>query len=141
MPVERAVRTLALAGTLALAAGCGGGSGPPPIARGVPCVTCGMAVQDLRFAAELERDGRWRVFDSIECLLREPPDGSAAWLSDYDTETLVRADSAWVVRGAFPSPMGGGLAAFRAREAAESVAAGTGGRVGRLASFAGELAR
>ena len=52
-------------------------------------------------------------------------------------KTLHAADSMWVVRGSFPSPMGGGYAAFLERASADDVAARTSGRVARLASFTG----
>jgi len=123
-------------------AGCTKSGGPPPIAAGTPCAACGMEVQDLRFACERRAGRGWRVYDAIECLARDA--GSAAggtgnaWLADYDSRTLHAADSLWVVRGAFASPMGGGLAAFRDRAAADSVAAMTSGRVERLATFMAE---
>jgi hypothetical protein len=127
-----------------LATGCARSSAPPPIAPGTPCAACGMEVQDLRFACEREIGGSWRVYDAIECLVRDA--GAAAarpatgdtWLADYDTQRLHAADSVWVVRGDFPSPMGGGFAAFRERAAADSIAAMTSGRVDRLAAFLAE---
>ena len=137
-----------LAAALLSGAGCSGASGPPPIATGTPCAACGMEVRDLRFACERRADGDWRVYDAIECLMREAgtdadamPAGAhaaRAWLADYDTRTLHAADSIWVVRGGFASPMGGGLAAFRDRTAADSIAAVTSGRVDRLAAFMAE---
>jgi nitrous oxide reductase accessory protein NosL len=130
--------TAALAAFLT-AAGCASPGVPPPIARGTPCAACGMEVQDLRFACQRRAGRAWRVYDAIECLLRDARsgDGAAApaWLADYDRQTLHEADSMWVVQGEFPSPMGGGLAAFLARAAAESVAATTRGRVDRLGAF------
>ena len=116
---------------------CARPAGPPPIALGTPCAACGMEIQDLRFACERQAGEAWRVYDSIECLLG---DGSAAgrvYLADYDRKTLHHADSLWVVRGGFPSPMGGGYAAFLERPAAEEIAGATRGRVGRLGDFAG----
>ena len=127
---------------LVLGAGCAGSSGPPPIATGTPCAACGMEVQDLRFACERKADHGWRVYDAIECLTRDAGSTAGgtgnAWLADYDSRTLHAADSLWVVRGAFASPMGGGLAAFRDRAAADSVAVMTSGRVDRLAAFMAE---
>lgn len=119
---------------LGFALGCAPASGPPPIARGASCDACGMTIADLAFACERRVEGAWRVYDSIECLLREP--GADAYLADYDTRTLHDVDSMWVVRGSFPSPMGGGYAAFLERASADDVAARTSGRVARLASFA-----
>jgi hypothetical protein len=89
-----------------------------------------MEVQDLGFACERFRSGALRVYDSIECLLRDPPAPTdVVYLTDYDSRALHRADSLWIVKGRFPTPMGGGLVAFQGRSAAEEVAARTGGRV------------
>jgi len=118
-------------------AGCAP-AGPPRIASGSACAHCGMPVEDRRFACE-RRDpgprGHWHVYDSIECLaagwdrrvtIRD------AWIADYDQAALHRADSLWVVRGRFPSPMGGGLAAFLDRAAAGTVATQTHGEMLRF---------
>jgi nitrous oxide reductase accessory protein NosL len=101
-----------------------------------------MEVQNLRFACERHAGGRWRVYDSIECLLRDraasagaiPAAEAAAqtWLADYDTEQIHRADSLWIVSGSFTTPMGGGLAAFLSRESAEEVALNAHGRMHRF---------
>jgi hypothetical protein len=107
-----------------------------------------MEVRDLRFACERDAGKRWRVYDSIECLIRDAaaapaapvagaigPRPDAVWLSDYDHQALHASDSLWVVRGEFASPMGGGFAAFLDLAAADSIAAATRGRVDRLAAF------
>jgi nitrous oxide reductase accessory protein NosL len=112
-------------------AGCAAGDGPRPIALGTPCAACGMSIEDLRYACEQERDGAWRAYDAIECMARARDAAARAWLADYDSRTLVAADSAWVVRAEIPSPMGGGYAAFRDRGAAEAIAAERSGRVMR----------
>jgi len=128
------VTALALSGT----PGCAHRTGPPAISRGTPCVTCGMGVEDPRFACERNADGRFKVYDSIECLLQEAGPAvpkTGVYLTDYDQGTLHPADSLWIVKGAFPTPMGGGLAAFASRAAAEEVASRTEGRVGRLAEL------
>ena len=135
---------LLLAATLVSPAGCARSGSPPAIRLGTACAGCGMEVQDLRFACERRSAGAWRVYDAIECLMRDvnaAPGGTgggavaagSTWLADYDRQTLHPADSLWVVRGSFPSPMGGGFAAFLARTAADSIAAATQGRVERLA--------
>jgi copper chaperone NosL len=111
-------------------------SGPPAIRIGSPCAGCGMTIEDRRFACERLARGAWKQYDSIECLARDGGVGGAIWLSDYDRAALAPTESLWVVRGDFPSPMGGGLAAFRDRAAADEVAARTRGRVGRLAEIA-----
>jgi hypothetical protein len=126
----------------ALAAGCARSPGPPPIRLGSACAGCGMEVRDLRFACERESAGGWRAYDAIECLIRDAGSGATGapaaggvWLADYDRQTLHPADSLWVVRGSFPSPMGGGFAAFLSRAAADSIASATQGRVARLAAW------
>ena len=88
-----------------------------------------MTIQDAHFASEQRTGGAWRVYDSIECLLREPGAEGEAFLADYDATSLHAADSMWIVRGRLDSPMGGGLAAFRTRVQADEVAAATAGEV------------
>jgi hypothetical protein len=96
-----------------------------------------MEVRDLRFACERRAGRDWRVYDAIECLIGDataPPAGGA-YLADYDRQSLHTAESLWVVRGEFASPMGGGFAAFLDLAAADSIAAATRGRVDRLTGF------
>ena len=140
-PPSAAVWTVAFA---LCAAGCARPAGPPAISLGTPCAGCGMEVQDLRFACERQVNRGWRVYDSIECLVRDaaaPAPGARtarptiAYLADYDHRTLHAAESLWVVRGEFASPMGGGFAAFLDLAAADSIAATTRGRVDRLSAF------
>ncbi len=142
----RAHETMAILTALVLCvAGCARSAGPPAIAVGTPCAVCGMEVRTLRFACERREAGHWRVYDSIECLIRDAgaspmavaaaPRSRTIWLSDYDLQTPHAADSMWVVRGEFASPMGGGFAAFLDLTAADSIAAETRGRVDRLAAF------
>jgi nitrous oxide reductase accessory protein NosL len=124
-------------------AACSPPAGPPAIVPGSPCAACGMDVRDLRFACERQVGTRWRVYDAIECLLRDgaAAAGGPAYLADYDRQVLHPADSLWVVRGEFASPMGGGFAAFLDRAAADSIAVATRGRVDRLAAFTGAAER
>lgn len=134
---------LATAAGIALALlgapGCAHRTGPPRISRGTPCATCGMGVEDPRFACQRDASGKLRVYDSIECLLQDAGSAVSAngvYLTDYDHGLLHAADSLWIVKGSFPTPMGGGLAAFESRAAADEVASRTQGRVGRLAELA-----
>ena len=115
-------------------AGCARNAGPPAIELGVECATCGMEVSDLRFACERSTAQGWRVYDSIECLLRDDAAGESV-LADYDAKSLHLSDDLWVIHGSFPSPMGGGYAAFVSRATADSVAARTTSVVGRLEHF------
>lgn len=135
-------RVLLVAVLLLAAAGCARrtprADARPETLSGGPCDLCGMPIEDPRFACERRAEEGWRLYDSIECLVRDA--GSAAgfgsWLSDHGTGTLHRSDSMWVVRGHFASPMAGGLAAFVERAPAESLAAASGGTVARLGEIA-----
>jgi nitrous oxide reductase accessory protein NosL len=134
---------VALAVALVLAAGCARTPAEPRVRLGTPCVTCGMNVQDLRFAClRREKDGD-RQYDSIECLVKDAAggalDGERLFLADYDEQRLHDAESVWVVKGDFPTPMGGGLAAFATLESAREVADRTHGHVGRLHELAPEV--
>jgi hypothetical protein len=96
-----------------------------------------MAVQEVRFAGLLRNGDGDRQFDSIECLVKDSNFRSARiYLADYDQGDLHAAESLWVVKGDFPTPMGGGLAAFASVESAREVAERTQGRVGRFAELA-----
>ena len=114
------------------AAGCGPrGDGPVPIHAGTPCARCGMEIRSLKFACERVEAGRARCYDALECLRageRANPAGRA-YVPDYDSERLLPLDSVWVAHGRFPTPMGGGFAAFATRDAAEQVARQTQGEV------------
>jgi len=131
--------SLALA--TALLAGCARSAGPPPIAAGTECAACAMEASSARFACERHVDKSWRVYDSIECLMRDagPAVATTIWLPDYDERALHRADSLWIVKGDLATPMGGGLVAFRSRSAADSVAASSHGRVGRWTDFVAQV--
>lgn len=133
MTRRRALACAALAAAAVLIS-CAGARGPRPIRPGEACATCGMSIQDLRFACERTDAPGVRTYDSIECLLRDPTAAASArtWLTDYDTRALHASDSLWVVEGALPSPMGGGLAAFLSPRAARAVARHARGRVSRL---------
>jgi hypothetical protein len=131
-----ALAALGALATLAAFSGCAG-SGPPRIPLHGRCVSCGMGIEDLRFACERPVNSKWRAYDAVECLIHDTAKlpGGPAWLSDYDTRALHAADSMWVVKGEFPTPMSGGFAAFARRSAADSVAALTHGQVGRFATW------
>lgn len=127
-----------------LAAGCATASdGIPRIVAGTPCAGCGMEARDLRWSAARRMGDRVRVYDSIECALRDESGTAASrkavlYLADFETSALHRSDSLWVVRADIPSPMGGGFAAFLNPKAAERVAAERNGRVARFPDFAAD---
>ena len=133
-------RALLLLLPLAMLAGCARPG--PHVAFGAPCSTCSMTITDARFACVRRDDGRWKSYDSIECLLHDGgATGVTAWLSDYDTRRLVPADSLWIVHGDFPTPMGGGWAAFARQGAAAEVAREARGTVARFAEVVAEAPR
>lgn len=135
------MRRSALLLALILLAGCAG-DGRPRLHLGEPCTSCSMGIADLRFAAAQRVEGRWLAYDAIECLIRDAgANPGAVWLPDYDTRVLHPADSMWVVRGEFPTPMSGGFAAFVDRAAADTVAAETHGTVARFADWASRSPR
>ncbi len=119
--------------------GCGvrADGAPPPIRPGTACARCGMGIEDAKFAATRKVEKTWRAYDAIECLIadRAGAAGGPAWVADYETKALLPESAAWVLHGDFPSPMGGGLAAFAERAMADSLAVLTHGTVGRLSAF------
>ena len=128
----RVDRIMILLLALLAAAGCVRQLGPVPIRIGTPCAFCGMEVQDLSFACETMDGGKARIYDSIECLLRDDTARARpTYLPDYDSRSLHEADSLWIVKGSFPTPMGGGVAAFLRHDAADEVALRAHGIVGR----------
>jgi copper chaperone NosL len=84
-----------------------------------------MIVSEARYAAATATaSGQTLVFDDIGCLLQYRQKHSAAWAAvwvhDYETQTWLRADSAWyLVSPAVHSPMGWGIAAFATEDAAQ----------------------
>jgi hypothetical protein len=123
---------------------CGSDSreAPPSIAAGeTVCASCGMTVRDLQYAAAVRESGTVRAFDAIECLLRDlrsrggtvPAD---TWLADFSSKTLHRAATMTVVAAGYPSPMGGGYAAYQDGAEAQAAAASRGGVAGSLEDFA-----
>ena len=133
---------LALVLVLVVTAGCSREPGPPRIEIGEPCATCGMAVQEIRFAGLLRDEDGDHQYDSIECLVKDVAGREArVYLVDYDRGTLHAAESVWIVKGDFPTPMGGGLAAFASIEGAREVADRTNGRIMQLADLSKEAVR
>ncbi len=131
---------------LVIACGCKSDAQGPSINVGkAVCESCGMTVQDARFAAVVKDGSTVHTYDSIECLLkhrRTAGDASAAgiWIMDFDTQTLQPASSVTIVKGDFPSPMGGGYAAFADAAQARAQAEAHQGRVGTLdQALSGEL--
>ncbi len=122
-----------------LLAGCGGqpaAAGPPEIAFGRDtCSRCGMIISDQRFAAALTADEKEAVLfdDAGEMLMTVAGDGAGtwrAWTQDRNEGGWLDAKSSVFVRGdAQLTPMGTGIVAFGAREAANAFVAEHGGMV------------
>jgi copper chaperone NosL len=147
----RGVKPTMSAGVLALAvfalmvlAGCAQGqpiARPPDIHYGEDlCVSCGMVISDVRFAAAAAHEvepGRYEssAFDDIGDMvhyIKQNPDLKFTnfWAHDYGDESWVDASSAWfVVSPQIKSPMMHGVAAFASQEAASSLAADVAGEV------------
>jgi hypothetical protein len=91
-----------------------------------------MTLADLHYAAAVRESGRVLAYDSIECLARarRKARGTVSdgiWIADFGTGALHPQSAMTVVRADYPSPMGGGFAAFadpaQARSEAEARAA------------------
>lgn len=107
------IMLVAAAGAFAACAG-DSGDGPPKIPALAECHVCGMTASDKQYASMVRTQEHALVFDSIECAVRHVrlhPEGEV-WLSDFSGGGLRRAKDLTVVRADFPSPMGGGYAAF-----------------------------
>lgn len=125
-----------LMAALVLAA-CAPGSAepqPPDIAYGQDvCDLCGMIISQPKYAAAMLLDnGESRKFDDIGNMLwyhnQHPELGVRAWfVHDYQAETWLRGELAFYVQSPeINSPMGHGIAAFKDRAAAASLAASLG---------------
>jgi copper chaperone NosL len=128
---------LVMAGFLLSACASGEVGGPPEINYGRDiCIECGMIVDDPRLAAAFHLDdGTEKVFDDLGGLIvngRESGELSEAdvWVSDFDNEVLIEANSAYFVPTlGVVSPMGHGILAFSDLSRAEATATDLGGEV------------
>lgn len=129
-----------VAALLLVACSSGDPNDAPQVELGrAECVECRMNVEDARYMAAVRTaDGATEAFDSVECVikrLRRDASGTV-WLTDFESPgTWVQATDATVVRAGFPSPMGGGYAAFANPERAQGIAAERGGVAGSLDAF------
>ncbi|MFH2052062.1 MAG: hypothetical protein ABIK96_06305 [bacterium] len=132
--------------------GCGGAAddGPPDLSGGdLRCAACGMAVADPRYAAAIRTpEGEIAAYDAIECAVRDLRTRTGArapaeiWLPDLPTGALHQAAGMTVVLADYPSPMGGGYAAFADPSVAAAEAERRAGVAGALDQFiAGALRR
>ncbi|NNF05438.1 MAG: hypothetical protein HKN21_01630 [Candidatus Eisenbacteria bacterium] len=118
-----------------------GSDGAPTLEMGKSeCVACGMVINDTRYAAAIKSaTGEVAGFDALECLIRHArrnkKEGDQIWLSDFYDLQMYPESQMMVVLADFPSPMGGGLAAFKDKSKAEEAAATRRGEAGLLADF------
>jgi copper chaperone NosL len=102
------------------------------------CIECGMIIEDPRFAAVYRLDdGTEKKFDDLGGLLIHGREGGQlhlgtirVWVSDFEHETLIDAESAFYVPTlGVASPMGHGILAFAEESRAHAVATDLGGEV------------
>ena len=128
--------------TMVLVGACAGRAFTPPaiVVDRSACSRCGMFVSEVGYAAAIRwADGHDEVFDDIGCLLaktQQVPDGDRQyWFHDATRgEWITDARPVFVTSPELKTPMGGGIAAYRDRAAAEAAAARLRGRV--VADFA-----
>lgn len=116
----------------ALLAACGdeaSAGDPPEIVIGkTECTRCHMIISDERFASGLvDKDAKAMVFDDIGEMITVVQDEGLnerrAWVHDYDSKEWIDATAAFfVVSMDVITPMGSGVSAFEARDAADTFA-------------------
>ena len=116
---------------------CTGPPQPVDIEPGDMCSRCRMAISEKRFAAEfIDSEGEIRKFDDLGCLLGfqkavpNPRSDLETFVMDFHTRTWIKAREAYFLQSALlKTPMGGGIAAWGDRAAAEESARQFGGRL------------
>ncbi len=116
---------------------------PPEIAYGQDvCDACGMIISDAKFAAAtLLYNGEVRKFDDIGDMIvyhMDHPEAQVkAWfVHDYQSEAWIRGETAFFVQSdPLKTPMGGAIAAFEKRGAADALANELSGKVYTLAEL------
>ncbi|NLR78221.1 nitrous oxide reductase accessory protein NosL [Chitinophaga eiseniae] len=120
----------AVASLLVLLTSCGN-NGPEPVAlHKDACDFCKMSISDGRFMGEVvTRKGRVYKFDDMHCLLNYLSGLGKEHIGNYYTgnfekeHELIDATTAWyVVHASLRSPMGGNIAAFTTKSAADAQA-------------------
>ncbi len=109
---------------------CGGKTPEPILLHKDACAGCKMSISEGNFATELiTKKGRVYKFDDVLCMNAYVAENDAAeiekfYVGDYlkDNE-LIDATTAWYVHSEqIKSPMGGHIAAFSDKAAAEQLA-------------------
>lgn len=136
-PIALTLPILLAAALLAACAPKATGPQPPEIVYDQDmCDECGMIISDARFAAATVLvEGAPHKFDDIGEMLvyhMDHPEAQVkAWfVHDYKSQAWIRGETAYFVKSdSLITPMGGSIAAFEDRAAAEAFAADKGGHV------------
>jgi hypothetical protein len=94
-----------------------------------------MLISEHAYAAAIRwADGHDDIFDDIGCLVgfaqQKPTGDRRYWFHDAaNGEWITDANPVFVVSAQLRTPMGGGIVAFRTRDAAEQASSRVGGRV------------
>lgn len=113
---------------------------PVAIAPEDMCSYCKMAISQRQYAAELiDSEGQALKFDDIGCLLNFIKQrsvnvtGGSLFVMDFDQRQWIKADNAFYVESKeVPTPMNGGIVAFKDEAKAQEAA---GKYHGRLLNF------
>lgn len=111
-------------------------AGPPVIVLDrSACSQCGMLISEHAHAAAVRlADGNDLLFDDIGCLVAAarslPKEGVTYWFHDAaDGDWIKDVSPVFLASDSLRTPMGGGILAYRTREAADRFAARYAGRV------------
>ncbi len=145
--MKRQARLLTVSIALASIAACRTGelTGPPDLRLGRDeCAGCGMIISDGRCASAMliQRGPRREqiAFDDIGCMLRFDAESTgepdlrilSRFARDYQTQAWLQVEEAHFLdagAGRIPTPMGSGIVAFSAREAAVRTRDASGGEI------------
>lgn len=102
---------------------------PPPISPGKSeCASCGMTIEDSRFAGNrwVTREGKkgMPLYDDLGCLLDAEREEASdrQYVQDSEGSGWIRADRAWFTMNSKNwTPMGSGILAFRRRPSADAM--------------------
>lgn len=102
------------------------------------CEQCGMIISEEAYASAYRlNNGRQKLFDDIGDMVTyhrlHREDVYVFWVHDYSSLEWIRAENAYFVASTdLVTPMGGGIAAFADRAAAESMAVERNGVIHRF---------
>jgi copper chaperone NosL len=135
------LRCVALGAAMLFATSCGIKSDGPPriLVDHTACSHCGMLISEPIYAAAYQSPGAApRVFDDLGCLrhaAREEHADLRVWVHDAATGEWMDGNQAiFVSSPAIPTPMAGGLLAYRHADDAERASAKYKGRIVRSLS-------